>query len=77
MSDHGRHGEEAPAAPFIRSGGQSGEWVKQAERDAGTGDGGLTSDERQELAELRRENRRLREDVDILKRATALFALMP
>jgi transposase len=50
------------------------EWVKQAERDAGTGDGGLTSDERQELSELRRENRRLREDVDILKRATAFFA---
>jgi transposase len=50
------------------------EWVKQAERDAGTGDGGLTSDERRELAELRRENRRLKEDVDILKRATAFFA---
>jgi transposase len=50
------------------------EWVKQAERDAGTGDGGLASSERQELAELRRENRRLREDVDILKRATAFFA---
>ena len=50
------------------------EWVKQAERDAGTGDEGLTSGERQELAELRRENRRLREDVDILKRATAFFA---
>src|SRR5689334_3785821 len=41
------------------------EWVKQAERDAGTRvDGGLTSTERKELAELRRENRRLREDVD-------------
>src|ERR1700743_3936492 len=51
------------------------EWVKQAERDAGTSeDGGLTSDERRELAELRRENRRLREDVDILKRATGFFA---
>ena len=50
------------------------EWVRQAERDAGTGDGGLTSDERRELSELRRENRRLREDVDILKRATAFFA---
>src|SRR5579864_1721865 len=37
------------------------EWVKQAERDAGTRhDGGLTSAERKELAELRRENRRLR-----------------
>jgi transposase len=51
------------------------EWVKQAERAAGTrDDGGLTSSERQELAELRRENRRLREDVDILKRATIFFA---
>src|ERR1700744_3630082 len=50
------------------------EGVKQAERDAGTGEGGLASDERKELAELRRESRRLREDVDILKRATAFFA---
>jgi len=51
------------------------EWVKQAERDAGTRqDGGLTSAERKELAELRRENRRLREDVGILQRATAFFA---
>jgi transposase len=49
------------------------EWVKQAERDAGTGSDGLTSAERAELAQLRRENRRLREDVDILKRATAFF----
>jgi transposase len=49
--------------------------VKQDERDAGTReDGGLTSTERQELAQLRRENRRLREDVEILKRATAFFA---
>jgi transposase len=51
------------------------EWVKQAQRDAGTRqDGGLTTAERKELAELRRENRRLREDVEILKRATAFFA---
>ena len=51
------------------------EWVKQAERDAGTrSDGGLTSTEQQELARLRRENRQLREDVEILKRATAFFA---
>ena len=40
------------------------EWVRQAERESGTRqDGGLTSVERKELAELRRENRRLREDV--------------
>jgi transposase len=51
------------------------EWVKQAERDAGTrADGGLTTTERDELAQLRRENRRLREDVEVLKRATAFFA---
>ncbi len=50
------------------------EWVRQAERDADTrGDGGLTSQERQELAVLRRENRRLRQDVEVLKRATAFF----
>ncbi len=52
------------------------EWVKQAGRDAGTvSDGGLTTEERKELAQLRRENRRLREDGEILKRATAFFAL--
>jgi len=49
------------------------DWVKQAEVDAGERDG-LTSAERAELAELRRENQRLRQDVDLLKRATAFFA---
>jgi len=50
------------------------EWVKQAERDAGTRHDGLTTAEREELAQLRKENRRLREDVEILRRATAFFA---
>ena len=50
------------------------QWVKQAELDAGERSNGLTSSEREELAALRRENRRLKEDVDILKRATAFFA---
>jgi transposase len=49
------------------------EWVKQAEVDAGDRPG-LTTDEREELSRLRRENRRLQQDVDILKRATAFFA---
>ncbi len=35
---------------------------------------GLTSAEREELTRLRRENRRLSEDVEILKRDTAFFA---
>lgn len=50
------------------------EWVRQAGRDAGTRTDGLTTDEREELARLRRENRRWSEDVEILKRATAFFA---
>jgi transposase len=50
------------------------DWVRQADLDAGVRHDGPTSDEREELAALRRENRRLREDVEILKRATAFFA---
>ena len=47
----------------------------QAEPDAGTrSDGGLTCAERRELAQLRRENRRLREDTEILKQAVAILA---
>ncbi|HXZ61468.1 MAG TPA: transposase [Acidimicrobiales bacterium] len=48
------------------------EWVKQAEIDAGER-AGLTSDERQELARLRHENRQLKLDNETLKRATAFF----
>lgn len=47
-------------------------WVAQAEIDAGKRDG-LSSDEREELSQLRRDNRRLQADVDLLKRATAFF----
>ncbi|WFE66012.1 transposase [Micromonospora sp. WMMD714] len=50
------------------------EWVKQAELDTGVRADGLSTDDRAELAQLRKENRRLREDVDVLKRATAFFA---
>ena len=51
-----------------------GLWVKQAARDGGSGDGGLTSAEREELQRLRRENRRLKEERDILSKAAAWFA---
>ena len=49
-------------------------WAKQADRDAGNGDGGLSSAEREELRQLKRENRRLREERDILKKAAVFFA---
>jgi transposase len=50
-------------------------WVRQAEVDAGRGAAGaLTTDERAELGQLRREVRTLRMERDILKKATAFFA---
>ena len=48
-------------------------WVKQVDIDAGQRDG-LTTDEKAELARLRRENRILREEREILKKAAAFFA---
>ena len=51
------------------------EWVKRAEIDAGNGrSGALTSDERAELTQLRRENKRLQMEREILKKAAAFFA---
>lgn len=50
-------------------------WVKQATVDAGGGgSGALTTAEREELAALRREVRTLRQEREILKKATAFFA---
>jgi transposase len=48
-------------------------WVKQAAADAGERPGGLSSDEREELARLRRENQTLRMEREILKKAAAFF----
>ena len=51
------------------------EWVKRAEIDAGNGPpGALTTAEREELTRLRRENKRLQMERDILKAAATFFA---
>ena len=60
--------EFEPTAQSIRN------WVGQAARDAGNGDNGLTTAEREELSWLRRENRQLRLERDILSKAAAWFA---
>lgn len=51
-----------------------GSWVARAQADRTRGKTGLTSEERAELARLRKENRELRMERDILKKATAFFA---
>jgi len=48
-------------------------WVKQAERDAGRR-AGLSTDERERLRSLERENRELRQANEILRKASAYFA---
>jgi len=49
-------------------------WVEQARADRTQGRTGLTTAEREELARLRKENRVLQEEREILKKATAFFA---
>jgi transposase len=56
-----------PSAQAIRN------WVRQADRDAGRRQDGLTM-EQEEVRRLRRENRALREEREILRKAAAWFA---
>ncbi len=51
-----------------------GQWVKQSQADRTKGRTGLTTAEREELARLRKENRILQEEREILKKAAAFFA---
>ena len=49
-------------------------WIFQGEADRGEQPGALTTEEREELSRLRRENRQLKVERDILGRAAAWFA---
>jgi len=60
--------EFEPSAQAIRN------WVRQADLDEGTRTDGLKTEEREELARLRRENARLKEEREILSKAAAWFA---
>lgn len=60
--------EFEPSAQAIRN------WVRQSDLDEGRREDGLTTAEREELRRLRRENRQLREEREILAKAAAWFA---
>jgi transposase len=69
---------ERPVAEIARSLGIAESclrrWMKQAELDGGKRDDGLTTGEREELRRLRRENARLKQEKEILRKAAAFFA---
>ena len=69
----GRTPEEL-AKEFEPSGQSIRNWARQADLDEGRRSDGLTTEERDELRRLRRENRVLKEEKEILKKAAAWFA---
>src|SRR5689334_22195470 len=60
--------EFGPSAQSIR------QWIERADADAGKRHDSLTTDERDELRKLRRENRQLKLEREILSKAAAWFA---
>src|SRR4030088_2967113 len=69
----GRNAEEL-AREFQTTATSIRNWVAQADRDEGRRADGLTTAERQELVRLRRENRQLKLEREILSKAAAWFA---
>jgi transposase len=73
IREGGRHPEQL--APDLGCSGQViRNWVRQADLDAGRRNDGLTTAEREELRQLRAENRVLRMERDLLNKAAAFFA---
>src|ERR1700730_3597286 len=62
------------ADEFEPTGSDDPQWVAQADRDEGRRPDGLTTPEREELNRLRRENRQLKVEREILSKAAAWFA---
>src|SRR3990172_3360912 len=65
---------EALAREFEPSAQSIRQWVRQTDLDEGRRSDGLTTEDREELVRLRRENRVLREEKEILRKAAAWFA---
>ena len=70
----GRSHAEDLAREFEPTAQSISNWVAQSDRDAGRRTDGLTTAERTELTQLRREDRRLKLERDILSKAAAWFA---
>ena len=73
LARSGRSVEEL-AREFERCAATIHGWIKQADRDGGRRTDDVSSEERDELRRLRRENRQLRQERDILAKAAAWFA---
>ena len=69
-----RRGVAAVARELDLSDSVLATWVQHAQAERTQGQSGLVKTEREELARLRKENRILAEEVEILKKATAFFA---
>jgi transposase len=73
LAQAGRHPDEL-ATEFSLARQTVRNWIKQFDLDAGRRSDGLTSDERTELSRLRRENKQLKIEREILSKAAAWFA---
>jgi transposase len=71
---HTCHAERKLGQEFESSSESIRNWVRQADRDGGEGEGGLSTEEHEELRRLRRDNKQLRIEREILSKAATWFA---